>query len=137
MADVYATLSHLTLAPRWEEAGRRLIRAFSGVSENELPQSPLLLAATDKFTRGGCVFVSGALNDPEAQALAEAALRLPDPALVAFRFDPALWPCGAPGHRPLPKQIPSAMLCRGMSCSLPTRDVGALMAAAFPLPTSA
>jgi uncharacterized protein len=129
MADVYATLSHLTLEPRWEEAGRRLIRAFSGVSENELPQSPLLLAARDKFTRGGCVFVSGALDDSQAEALAQAALTSPDPVLVTFRYDSALWPNGAPGGRPIPPGGPSAMLCRGMSCGLPEHDAEALKAA--------
>jgi len=129
MADVYATLHHLTLASRWEEAGRRLLRAFSGVPENELPQGPGLLAAADKFTRGGCVFVSGALDDPAAEALAQAALASPDPAIVVFRFDPALWPEGAPGERPLVPGGASAMLCRGMSCGLPERDAEALKAA--------
>jgi uncharacterized protein YyaL (SSP411 family) len=127
MADVYATLHHLTLEPRWETAGAALIRAFSGASEQELPQSPLLLAACDKFARGGCVLVCGPLDDPAAQALAKVALCCPDPAIVTFRYDPALWPQGAPGGRPAPPE--GAMLCRGMTCGLPQTEPDALRAA--------
>ena len=79
MAEVFARLFHLTDDGAWRDAAERLIRAFSGVSPQELAQSPLLLAAADLLERGGCVVIEGALDDPMAIALAKTALAAPDP----------------------------------------------------------
>jgi uncharacterized protein YyaL (SSP411 family) len=125
MAEVFARLHHLTDDPVWREAAERLIRAASGARE-ALAQNPLLLAAADFLQRGGCVVVEGPLADPLAQALAQAALAAPDPAICVLRLDRALWPRGAPGGRPAPPATPAAMLCRGRTCGLPVSDVEGL-----------
>ncbi len=127
MAEVFAKLAHLTDEPRWREAAERLIRAASGALEG-LAQNPLLLAAADLLERGGCVVIEGKLDDPLAQALAQAALAAPDPAICVLRLDRALWPDGAPGERPAPPATPAAMVCRGQTCGLPARDVEGLRA---------
>ena len=129
MGEVLARLYHLTDAAEWREAADRLIAAFAGGESPALTQSPLLLAAWDFLTRGGCAVVEGDLADPLAGALAAAARRAPDPALAVWPLDRALWPQGAPGGRPSPLQTPAAMVCRGQVCGLPQRDPQALAAA--------
>jgi uncharacterized protein YyaL (SSP411 family) len=126
MAEVFARLYHLTDEPVWRESAARLIRAFAGAGPQELAQSPLLLAAADFLERGGCVVVEGPLDDPLAQALAQAALGAPDPTLCVLRLDRALWPAGPPGDRPAPPNVPAALLCKGNACGLPVTTVEAL-----------
>jgi len=127
MAEVFARLFHLTDEARWREAFDRLIRAASAAGEAPAT-NPLLLAAVDMLERGGCVVVEGKLNNPLAQALAQAALAAPDPTICVLRIDRALWPEGPPGGRPPIGATPSAMLCRGQTCSLPTATVKGLAA---------
>jgi hypothetical protein len=122
IAEVFVRLHLLTDEPRWREAAERLIRACSG-ARDELALNPLLLAAADMLERGGCAAIEGPLDDTLAQALAQAALRAPDPALVVLRLDRALWPHGAPGGRPAPPTIPAAMVCRGQTCGLPATNL--------------
>jgi uncharacterized protein YyaL (SSP411 family) len=128
MAEVFARLYHLTNETGWRDAAERLIRAFSGVPAQELPQSPLLLAAADMLTRGGCILVEGRLDDPAAIALAEVALAAPDPVLTVLRLYRSLWPNGAPGDRPALPDTPAAMMCRGSVCGLPVRQAEGLRA---------
>ncbi len=118
MAEVFATLHHLTDEARWREAAERLVRAVTGARE-ALVQSPLLLAAIDRLERGGVVLVQGPLDDPGAKALAQVALAAPDPAICVLRIDPARWPHGPPGGRPPLAVAPAAMFCRGQTCTLP------------------
>ncbi len=127
MAEVFVRLHLLTDEPRWREAAERLIRASSG-ARDALALNPLLLAAADMLERGGCAAIEGPLDDAQAQALAQAALAAPDPALVVLRLDRALWPHGAPGGRPAPPTIPAAMVCRRQTCGLPVSDVEGLRA---------
>ncbi|MGO9740478.1 MAG: hypothetical protein ACLPN5_02990, partial [Roseiarcus sp.] len=119
MAEVFVKLTHLTDAAEWREAAERLIRAFSGVSLQELAGRPLLLFAADALARGGCIVIEGRLDDPEAEELARVALAAPDPTLSVFRLDRSLWPDGVPGARPALPQTPAAMLCRAQVCGLP------------------
>jgi uncharacterized protein YyaL (SSP411 family) len=128
MAEVLARLYHLTDAAEWREAAERLIAAFAGGDPRALTQSPLLLAAWDFLTRGGCVVVEGDRADALTTALVGAARRGPDPALAVWPLDRALWPQGAPGGRPSPPAVPAAMVCRGQACGLPQRDPEALAA---------
>ncbi len=127
MAEVFARLHLIADEPRWREAAERLIRAASGARE-ALALNPLLLAAADLLERGGVVLVEGPLGDPLAQALAQAALAAPDPAICVMRLDRALWPLGAPGGRPASPMTPAAMVCRGQTCRLPVSDVEGLQA---------
>jgi uncharacterized protein YyaL (SSP411 family) len=120
MAEVLAKLHHLTDAPVWGAAAERLIGAFAGASPAELANAPLLLAAYDTLTRGGCVVVEG-------DALRAVALAHADPTLAVFPLDRALWPNGLPGGRPAPPAGPAAMMCRGQTCSLPVTDAAALV----------
>ena len=113
----------------WREAAERLIRAFAGVSPQELANRPLLLLAADWLERGGCVLVEGPLDDPLAVDLAQVALKAPDPALCVFRLDRCLWPNGAPGGRPRLPTTPAAMICRGQACEPPVTTAAALQEA--------
>jgi uncharacterized protein YyaL (SSP411 family) len=132
MAEAFVRLHHLTDASEWRVAAERLIGAFAGVDPRELTQSPLLLAAWDNLARGGCVVIEGARHDQRALALARAARRAADPALVVWPLDRALWPDGVPGDRPAPPDAPAAMVCRGQVCGLPEREPRALAAALRP-----
>ena len=121
MAEVLVKLHHLTDAPLWRAAAERLIGAFAGAEIGELANSPTLLGAWDALTHGGCVLVEG-------EALHAVALAHADPTLAIFPFERAQWPNGLPGGRPPPPQSPSAMVCRGQTCSLPVSDPQALQA---------
>jgi uncharacterized protein YyaL (SSP411 family) len=125
LAEVFATLHHFTIDPRWAAATERLARVREGESA---VQAPLLLAALDLLNRGGAVVIEGRLDDARASALASVALRAADPAILTLRFDPALWPAGPPGDRPRLPETPAAMLCRGQTCSLPVTTPEALRA---------
>jgi uncharacterized protein len=125
MAEVLASLWHLTAESRWRDAADALIRAFSGAPEG-IAGSPLLLLAADALERGGCIVVDGPLEDPTARALAAAALSASDPGLAVLRLDRRLW-AGAPLRDDLPQSDSSiAMLCRGGACSLPVTAPAAL-----------
>ena len=128
-AEVLVRLYHLTDGAEWREAAGRLIRAFAGVSPQELANRPLLLLAADWLERGGCVLIEGPLDDPLAQDLADVALKAPDPALSVFRLDRSLWPNGAPGGRPALPTTPAAMICRGQTCEPPVTTAAALQEA--------
>jgi len=121
MADVLVKLCHLTDAAQWRKAAERLIGAFAGAELREIANAPSLLGAYDALTRGGCVVVEG-------EALRAAALANADPTMTVFPLDRTLWPNGLPGGRPAPPQGPSAMVCRGQTCSLPVSDAEALKA---------
>ena len=125
LAEVLARLAILTDEERWREAARALIRAASGSNEARL-QNPLLLAAADLLERGAVIVVEGPLADPRAAALGQVALAAADPAISVLRIDPALWPEGAPGARPIVGGEPAAMLCRRQTCSLPVKMPDAL-----------
>jgi uncharacterized protein YyaL (SSP411 family) len=84
--------------------------------------------SADMLARGGSVVVDGSLHDPAARALAEVALRAPDPSLTVLRLDRTLWPSGSP-RDDLPRAAtPIAMLCQGQTCSLPVTTPEALEA---------
>ena len=129
IAEVLVRLYHLTDGAEWREAAERLIRAFAGVSPQELANRPLLLLAADWLERGGCVLIDGPLDDPLALDVARVALRAPDPALSVFRLDRSLWPNGAPGGRPRLPKTPAAMICRGQACEPPVTTAAALQEA--------
>jgi len=118
LVEVFARLWHLTEEARWREAADGLVRAFSGAPEG-IAMSPLLLMGVDMLERGGAVAVDGPLDAPAAKALAEVALRDPDPAISVLRLDRRLWPSGPPRPHLPPVDAPAAMLCRGQTCSLP------------------
>ena len=125
LAEAFVRLWHLTDEPRWREAAENLIRAVSGAPEG-LGGSPLTLMSADMLERGGSVVIDGPLDDPRAQALAEAALRAADPSLTVLRLDRSLWPDGPP-RAELPRAPgPIAMLCQGQTCSLPVATPEAL-----------
>jgi uncharacterized protein len=127
LAEVFVQLWHVTDEARWREAADNLIRAVSGAPEG-LGGSPLTLMGADALERGGSVVIDGPLDDPRAQALAEAALSAPDPSLTVLRLDRRLWPNGPP-RADLPQtSAPAAMLCQGQTCSLPVGAPEALTA---------
>src|SRR5580658_1849853 len=125
LAEVFVRLWHLTDEPRWREAALSLIRAVSGAPEG-LGGSPLILMSADTLERGGSVVIDGPFDDPRAQALAEIALRAPDPSLTVLRLDRRPWPDGPP-RADLPRAAePVAMLCQGQTCGLPVTTPEAL-----------
>ena len=127
LAETFVRLWHLTDEARWREATEGLVRAVSGAPEG-LGGSPLTLVSADMLARGGSVVIDGPLDDPRAQALAEVALRAPDPSLAVLRLDRTLWPDGPP-RADLPRAgQPIAMLCQGQTCSLPVTTPEALQA---------
>ena len=125
LAETFVRLWHLTDEARWREAAEGLIRAVSGGAEG-LGGSPLTLMSADALERGGSVVIHGPLDNPAAEALAEVALRAPDPSLTVLRLDRGLWPNGPP-RADLPQAAePIAMLCQGQTCSLPVTTPEAL-----------
>ncbi len=127
LAEVFVRLWHLTDEPRWREAAHNLIRAVSGAPEG-LGGVPLTLMSADMLERGGSVVIDGLLDDPRAQALAEAALRAADPSLTVLRLDRSSWPDGPPRAELPQAPGPIAMLCQGQTCSLPVTNPEALHA---------
>ena len=118
LAETFARIWLVTADEVWAKAADGLIRAFSGSPEG-IGGSPLMLVAADWLGRGACVVVDGALGDPAAVALANVALRAPDPSLAVLRLDRVSWPGGSPRDDLPPSATPAAMLCRSQTCSLP------------------
>ena len=125
LAEAFVRLWHLTDETRWRGAAEALIRAVSGAPEG-LGGSPLTLMSADMLERGGSVVIDGPLDDPRAQALADVALRAPDPSLTVLRLDRRLWPDGPPRANLPQAAEPIAMLCQGQTCSLPVTTPEAL-----------
>jgi uncharacterized protein YyaL (SSP411 family) len=125
LAEAFARGWLVTSEEAWAKAADGLIRAFSGSPEG-IGGSPLLLLAADWLGRGACVVVDGALGDPAAAALADSALRAPDPSLAVLRLDRAQWPGGSPRDDLPPSATAVAMLCRSQTCSLPVTAPEAL-----------
>ncbi len=125
LAEGLARLWHLTTEPQWRDDADALIRAFAGAVEG-LGASPLLLLAADMLERGGCIVIEGPLGDPDAAALAAAALCAPDPGLTVLRLDRRRWSDGSPRDDLPHASSPVARLCRGRMCSLPVDTPAAL-----------
>ncbi len=128
MAEVLGRLHHLTGDAAWRERAQRLIAAFAGAGD-ALGAMPGLLAAADLLEAGATVVVAGDPADPAAQALLQAALAHPDPAIVVTRAGPGLGADHpARGKGPVGGR-PAAYVCRGGTCLPPVTDPAELSAA--------
>jgi uncharacterized protein YyaL (SSP411 family) len=129
LAEVQARLFHLTGDTAWRTRAEASIGAFTGQQEG-LAGMPTLLAAADLLEGAATVVVAGDPADPATRALAEAALRSPDPAVVVLRApNAATLPSDHPaaGKGPVEGQ-PAAYVCREQRCGLPLTDPAALAA---------
>jgi uncharacterized protein len=127
MADVYARLFHLTGDATWLNRAEGVTRAFAA-DVDRIAGMPGMLAAADLLAEATSVVVAGDPADPRAQALLDAALCAPDPAVVVLRATiadalPAEHP--AFGKGPV-GDSPAAYVCRRNICGLPITDAGAL-----------
>jgi uncharacterized protein YyaL (SSP411 family) len=94
---------------------------------------PTLLAAADLLEEGACVVVAGNRPDPAAEALVQAALRSPDPAVAVTRAPGAgTVPVGHPAHgKAASPDGPIAYICRRSVCGPPIGGPEALAKAVF------
>jgi hypothetical protein len=127
MADVYARLFHLTGDPTWRTRAEGVLRAFAADADR-IAGMPGMLAAADLLAEAISVVVAGDPADPRAQALLDAALCAPDPAVVVLRATvadalPAEHPASGKG---LVGDAPAAYICRRNMCGLPITDTGSL-----------
>jgi len=127
MAEVLARLHHLTGEAAWRRHAEAVLRAFAGAGRG-LAGMPALLAAADLLENAATVVVAGPGGDPRAQALAQAALEAPDPAVCLFRVeDPGAVGAGHPAYgKVAPGGAPTAYVCRGGTCGLPLTEPEAL-----------
>ncbi len=127
MADVYARLFHLTGDAAWRVRAEGTLRAFAADADR-IASVPGILAAADLLAEATSVVVAGDPADPRAQALLDAALSAPDPAVVVLRATTA--DALPPGHPAFGKgpvcDAPAAYVCRRNVCGLPIADAGAL-----------
>ena len=123
MAEVLARLYHLTGDPAWRGRAEAVLTAFSG-QPDQLSAMPTLLSAADLLEAGACVVVAGA----PAEALVQAALQSPDPAVAVIRAPLAdTLPAGHPAYgKAAGPDGPVAYLCRGRVCGVPIADPAAL-----------
>jgi uncharacterized protein YyaL (SSP411 family) len=132
MAKVLARLYHLTGDPAWRSRAEAVLTAFSG-QPDQLSGMPTLLAAADLLEEGACVVVAGTRPDPAAEALVQAALRSPDPAVAVTRaFGAGTVPVGHPAHgKAASPDGPIAYICRRSVCGPPIGGPEALAKAVF------
>jgi uncharacterized protein len=127
MADVYARLFHLTGEAAWRVRAEGTLRAFAADADR-IASVPGILAAADLLAEATSVVVAGDAADPRAQALLDAALSAPDPAVVVLRATIA--DALSSGHPAFGKgpvgDAPAAYVCRHNVCSVPITDTGAL-----------
>jgi uncharacterized protein YyaL (SSP411 family) len=115
MAENYALLYHLTGNPAYRAKAEAVLAAYGGQAAR-LAGSPMLLVAVDILENAACVAADG--------ALAQAALALPDPAVVVLRPG-----SGAGPEHPAYGKVsatPMAWVCRGNMCAPPVADADAL-----------
>ena len=123
MAEVLSRLFHLTGEAGWRARAHAALRAFSGQSD-QLSGMPTLLAAADLLEEGASVVVVGV----NSAALAEAALRAPDPAVVVLRApNSGSLPVDHPAYGKVPPPYAAAAyVCRRNVCGLPMTDAATL-----------
>ncbi len=125
MAEVMATLFHLTGDARWRGHAEAVLAAFGGAGRG-LGGMPGLLAAAELLEDGITIVVTGPRDDSGATALWQAALATPDPATLVLRAaDPADL---AQDHPAYGKEVTrvAAYVCRAGACSLPVDSPMAL-----------
>lgn len=129
MAEVYARLFHLTGDTTWRSRAEGVLRAFAADADR-IAGMPGMLAAADLLAEAASVVVAGDPAAPGTEALLDAALCAPDPAVIVLRAPiadalPAVHP--AFGKGPV-GDAPAAYVCRQNVCGLPITDAGALVA---------
>jgi uncharacterized protein YyaL (SSP411 family) len=133
MAEVLARLFYLTGDPVWRARAEAVLTAFSG-QPDQLSAMPTLLAAMDLLEEGACVVVAGRASD--ADALVQAALRSPDPAVAVTRaFGGDSLPAGHPAQgKAAESDGPVAYVCRRAVCGLAVASPSALSQAVLARP---
>ncbi|GAN80023.1 thioredoxin domain-containing protein [Acidocella aminolytica] len=114
MAEIYATLFHLTGQDSYRAKAEAVLAAFGGRAR-ALTGSPALLAASDLLANAACVVVTGGAEDLLHTALASA-----DPAVLVLRGNAAVT-AAHPAHGK-PDDVKAAYVCRGNVCGLPVNN---------------
>jgi uncharacterized protein len=125
MAEVLARLFHLTGDPAWRARADAALTAFTG-QPDQLAGMPTMLAAADLLEEGASVVVVG--SGPAAKALADAALRAPDPAVILIRAaDTGALAAGHPAYGKTAGSHDAVVyVCRRNICGLPIASAAAL-----------
>ena len=105
-----------------------LIRAFSGELKRSGMATPLLISGARLLDTATQVIVIGRRDDAAVDRLARAIWEFPMPTRIFRRLSPQdTLPDGHPAQgKGLVDGKAAAYICRGMSCSLPVTDPGAL-----------
>jgi uncharacterized protein YyaL (SSP411 family) len=126
MADALARMWLLTFDDRWRVLAEQLLAAFGAEVRRNPAAHPWLLCAADLLAHGVSVVVSAGDG---AGALADAAARLSDPALVVTRVSSAVLPPQHPaqGKGPVAGRA-AAYVCTAGVCQAPVTDAAELAA---------
>jgi len=124
VADALARLWLLTFDDRWRARAEAVVAAFGAEAAHSPAAHPYLLCAADLLANGVSVVVSAGEG---ADALAAAAARLADPALVITRLSDAPLPAGHPasGKGPVGGRA-AAYVCTAGACQAPVTSAEAL-----------
>ncbi|HYD31816.1 MAG TPA: thioredoxin domain-containing protein [Azospirillaceae bacterium] len=128
MVGVLARLYYLTGDAAWRKQAEAIVDAFSGeLSRNFFPL-PTLLNNTELLQNALQVVITGPPDDPATKALRDTVLRRALPTRILTVLAPgADLPADHPAHGKGPVGgRPAAYVCRGLACSTPVTEVGAL-----------
>lgn len=125
LAETFARLHYATGRTEWRKKAERLIQAHSG-AEERLAGMTTILAAADTLENAATIVIVG----PDSSALAETALRLPDPACICIRVQgTSTLPASHPAAGKMSQGDKSAaFLCRAGVCGMPAYDAETLLA---------
>ncbi|MCC7283947.1 MAG: thioredoxin domain-containing protein, partial [Acetobacteraceae bacterium] len=123
-ADALARLWWITFEDRWRLRAEGVLNAFGAEARRNPAAHPWLLCTSDLLANGLSVAISAGAG---AEALAAAATRLGDPALVITRASAAPLPAGHPasGKGPIAGRA-AAYVCSAGTCQAPATTAEAL-----------
>ncbi len=130
LAECLAKLFHLTGSEKYRQTADSIVRAFIGVSPELLPHMPALLNGYSYLHRTVQVVLVGSPDDVRTRNLRRIVLDVMPSNLILLQVPASAdLPAGHPaaGKRAV-NGLPTAYVCVGFACGLPTSDPEALRA---------